>query len=336
MEQDNEKIDAFLASLPGSVEKKEAEVKPIEPLNPETNPDEDKWDKIILPKSVYLILGDVGTGKSGLAYHLIERYSAKYDLKPCIVGFPEEKRDLLPPGWEIIGDIDQVAAYEKAFVFIDEAGIFLPLDDYKIREKVTNFLQIHRQRNQILLLGYHYPRLILARYLPFISGGYFLKRPPFLREYASKSKNDILGQMMDKAEERFAELVPPGWEPSEKELQPLEVKRHTYVTAPRLRWQGILSNPLCSFWKEDLSEVWSGKQIKSEIDGPVQSEMCSSGLMDIEGKIPITDRAIGRAIVDKEDGGIKTYYDPGQNIYWKVCPHGKNPGKCEICNVVTP
>ena len=41
--------------------------------------------------------------------------------------------------------------------------------------------------------------------------------------------------MMEKAEEKFAKL------PSE------DVVRYTYVVAPRMRWQGMLENPLCSF-----------------------------------------------------------------------------------------
>lgn len=282
------------------------------------NPDDNPWDKIILPKSTYLIMGDVGTGKSSLAFWLMERYSARLKLRPCVVGFPENKKELLPDNFEVIDSVDEVASCEDAFIFIDEAGIQLPLDDYKVREKVTNFLQLHRQRRQLLLLGYHYPRLILARYLPFL-GGFFLKRPPFLKEFASKSKTDALAQMMDKAEERFAELVPPGWEPTVDELQPIEVKKHTYVVSPRMRWQGVLTNPTPNFWSESLSEVWAtGTKVKSEIDGPVQSEMASSGLMDIDGKVPISDRMLARAIVYKDNGDKKIYLDPSTNVYWQV------------------
>ena len=56
----------------------------------------DVWDKIIQPASSYLILGDVDTGKSGLAYWLLERFSQKYSLLPAVVGFPKEKASLLP------------------------------------------------------------------------------------------------------------------------------------------------------------------------------------------------------------------------------------------------
>ena len=59
---------------------------------PETN----QWDRVIQPSSSYLIVGDVGTGKSALAFCLLETFSQKYDLTPAVVGFPREKRGLLP------------------------------------------------------------------------------------------------------------------------------------------------------------------------------------------------------------------------------------------------
>ena len=57
--------------------------------------------------------------------------------------------------------------------------------------------------------------------------------------------------MMRRAEERFSEL------PSKA-----DVVKHTYVIAPGIRWQGILENSLCSFWGQDLSEVWAGTEIE--------------------------------------------------------------------------
>ena len=78
-----------------------------------------------------------------------------------------------------------------------------------------------------------------------------MKRPPYLIEFAGKRQNDALTQMMERAEERFAEL------PSSD-----DVKKNTYVVAPRIRWQGMLDNPLCSFWNEELSEVWAGTAVE--------------------------------------------------------------------------
>jgi len=37
-----------------------------------------QWDRVIQPNSSYLIVGDVGTGKSALAYYLLETFSQKF------------------------------------------------------------------------------------------------------------------------------------------------------------------------------------------------------------------------------------------------------------------
>lgn len=78
----------------------------------------------------------------------------------------------------------------------------------------------------------------------------------FVTGNRAKRQNDALTEMMRKAEERFNEL--PGEE---------AMVKHTYVVAPRIRWQGMLQNPLCSFWGQELSEVWAGTQIGSPAPG---------------------------------------------------------------------
>lgn len=205
-----------------------------------------KWDEVIQPEASYLLTGDVGMGKSALAYFIMERYSEKYDLTPAVVGLPKSKRTLLPDSFRLLTDIREIPIIENAIVFIDEADIQLPLDSNKDKEAVINFLSLPRQRAQIFILAYHFPRLVKGTYLPFFSG-FLFKRPPYLIEFASKKGSDELMQMMDKAGERFNEM------PSED-----EVKKNTYVVAPRIRWQGLLQNPLPTFWSNDLSKIWSG------------------------------------------------------------------------------
>jgi len=209
-----------------------------------------QWDKVIQPNSSYLIVGDVGTGKSALAYYLLETYSQKYDLLPAVVGLPRDKQTLLPPNFIILEDSSECTKQQNTITFIDEADLQLPMEDSKAREYVVNFLSLPRHRHQIFLLAFHFPRLVLGRYLPFFSA-FLLKRPPYLIEFASKRKNDAMSQMMQRAEERFSEL--PGKE---------DVVKNTYVVAPRIRWQGMLSNPLCSFWADELSEVWAGTTVE--------------------------------------------------------------------------
>lgn len=207
------------------------------------------YAEVIQPNSSYLIVGDVGTGKSALAYYLLETFSQKYNLLPMVVGLPREKQKLLPANFIVLDDPSECARTENTITLIDEADLQLPIEDTKARQYVVNLLSLPRHRKQIFLLAFHFPRLVMGRYLPFFSA-FLLKRPPYLIEFASKSKNDVLYKMMEKAEEGFAKL------PSK------DVVRYTYVVAPRIRWQGMLENPLCSFWGQELSEVWAGTEIE--------------------------------------------------------------------------
>lgn len=220
----------------------------------EGSPGESQWDRVIQPHSSYLILGDVGTGKSGLAHWLLEKYSKKYDLLPGVVGLPRAKQDLIPSDFIVVDDPRECKRHENAILFIDEADLQLPMDAIKQKQYVVNFLSLPRQRHQIFLLAFHFPRLVMGTYLPFFRA-FLLKRPPYLKEFAGKDQSKIISEMMDKAEERFAEL------PSED-----LVVRNTYVVAPRIRWQGMLENPLPSFWSQDLSEVWAGTEIEKGIN----------------------------------------------------------------------
>jgi hypothetical protein len=216
----------------------------VQQLEGGQEPESDKWDEIILPESSCLLTGDVGTGKSALAYYLIERYSQKYNLTPAVVGIPGSKRDLLPEGYQFLDNISDIISLENAIVFIDEADIQLPLDSNKDKEWIINALSLPRQRNQIFILAYHFPRLVKGTYLPFF-GAFLFKRPPYLIEFAAKKSSGELMQMMTRANERFEEL-------------PDDTRKHTYVVAPKIRWQGMLENDLPGFWTTDLSKVWSG------------------------------------------------------------------------------
>jgi len=219
-----------------------------------------KWDEVVVPKASYLLTGDVGTGKSALAYFILERYSEKYGLRPAVVGLPRSKRDLLPDNFKFLEDIMEIASTENSIVFIDEADIQLPLDSNKDKEAVINFLSLPRQRKQIFILAYHFPRLVKGTYLPFFNA-FLFKRPPYLLEFAAKKDSSEMKGMMIKAGERFDEM------PSED-----EVLKNTYVVAPRIRWQGLLQNELPSFWSQDLSEIWAGTSVEAPQQGEAQVE----------------------------------------------------------------
>ena len=201
-----------------------------------------KWDEVIQPKSAFLVTGDVGTGKSALCFYLMECFGKKYGLIPTIFGFPREQQNLLPDYFEIVDTMQQTLERRNIILLVDEADTQIPLHDQKQRDYVLTILNSRAKQNQIFLLSYHYPRLVLGTYLPSFDG-FLFKRPPYLLEFASKESKEIMN-MMQKAEERFSEL------PSSD-----DIVKNTYVVAPRIRWQGMLANPLPLFWSQELREV---------------------------------------------------------------------------------
>jgi len=281
-------------------------------MRDDQQPESNQWDKIIQPASSYLIVGDVGTGKSALAYWLLETFSQKYDLQPAVVGFPREKKMFLPENFFVLDSPSELTKIEGAIAFIDEADLQLPIEDTKARKYVVNFLSLPRHRKQIFLLAFHFPRLVMGRYLPFFSA-FLLKRPPYLIEFAGKRQNDALTEMMRRAEERFNEL------PSQE-----DIVKNTYVVAPRIRWQGMLENPLCSFWTQDISEIWAGAEVESEERKTKPTDLFQFydpryGLVATDGRTPITSQMRARAIkleqIDMRPPN-SIWIDPFTNIRW--------------------
>lgn len=285
-------------------------------MRDDQKPEANQWDRIIQPASSYLIVGDVGTGKSALCFWLIEGYSFKYQLQPAVVGFPKEKKGLLPANFQILS-IDDLAQSQDTIALIDEADLQLPIEDTKARKQVINFLSLPRHRHQIFLLSFHFPRLVMGRYLPFFRA-FILKRPPYLIEFASKSKNDALFQMMERAEERFAEFPEQNTEVNGEIKWHPTILKNTYVVAPRIRWQGMITNPLPSFWTQELSEAWSGTAIEQKIQ-PQKSLFDPRHLVATDGKTPVTEEMRRRAIqMEKLDMNPpnKIMVDPFTDTHW--------------------
>ncbi len=74
---------------------------------------------------------------------------------------------MLPSSYIVKDSPNERIELENAIVFIDEADLQLPIEATKARQYAVNFLNLPRHRHQIFLLTFHFPRLVLDRYLPF-------------------------------------------------------------------------------------------------------------------------------------------------------------------------
>ena len=85
---------------------------------PASEPDA-KWRNIISPPALVLILGKRGSGKSALAYRLLELF--RYRLTPYVVGVTSQARRLLPDWIGIVPDLeslpfDSIALVDEAYL----------------------------------------------------------------------------------------------------------------------------------------------------------------------------------------------------------------------------
>ena len=60
---------------------------------------DNRWLKVIVPPAVIMIVGKRGSGKSVLAYRILELF--RYTLRPYVIGVPDESRRHLPEWVEL-------------------------------------------------------------------------------------------------------------------------------------------------------------------------------------------------------------------------------------------
>ena len=110
LQADNERVALEAASGKPSP----APLKPAPPPKPEPDP---RWRSIITHPAIVLILGKLGSGKSALAYFLLELF--RYQLNLFVVGVPQAARQLLPPWIGIAAALEDVPP--RSIALVDES-----------------------------------------------------------------------------------------------------------------------------------------------------------------------------------------------------------------------
>ena len=104
---------------------------------------------MIVHPAVVLILGKRGSGKSALAYRVLESF--RYALSPYVVGVPAQARELLPDWIGVAPTLENLPA--KSIALVDEAYL-----SYHARgsqaaasRSMSQALNLSRQRDQTLI-----------------------------------------------------------------------------------------------------------------------------------------------------------------------------------------
>jgi len=204
------------------------------------------WSQVIKPSSAYLILGRRGSGKTALGHFIVERFSQEYSLLPAIVGIPPEKRKLLPKNY--VYPLSPADMPENSIGLIDEGAMLMPARKSmsSLNMLMISTLSLVRQRNQITVFVYHYPRMVDVGILAYLDG-VFIKEPSVWDVYYGQ-KGDLLPKLTWKAAELF------------ENMDENKRKSAVFVSAPQAKFEGILGNPLPSYWCDDVSKAWAGFQ----------------------------------------------------------------------------
>lgn len=109
---------------------------------------------------VILVMGERGSGKTGLTFWLMDQYHtrSKQEIKGAVLKAPKPLRKLLPAWVETPGDI--LSLPQKAVVVIDEAQLVgharRSASDSNL--ELANLVALSRQRRQLLILISHHSR----------------------------------------------------------------------------------------------------------------------------------------------------------------------------------
>ncbi|MEE9249126.1 MAG: hypothetical protein V3U79_10610 [Dehalococcoidia bacterium] len=208
-------------------------------LLPGPGPDNDaRWREVIIPAAVVLILGKRGSGKSALAYRLLELF--RYQLTPYVVGVPTEARRLLPEWIGIVPSIEELP--HKCIVLVDEAYLHYHARGSMARESkaMSQIINLSRQREQTLIFVSQEARQVDRNIASSASVVVFKDLGMLQLEFDRPE----LRRLTTEARELFSKVSG-------------DRRRWSYVYSPDADFMGMLENELASFWKPKLSHLFT-------------------------------------------------------------------------------
>ena len=215
---------------------------------PQLEPDS-RWREVIVSPAVVLVLGKRGSGKSALAYRLLELF--RHRLAPYVVGAPSRARQLLP---EWIGIVPTLADLpNKSIALVDEAYLAYHARGSMTQESkaMSQILNLSRQREQTLIFVAQEARQVDKNIASAASVVVFkelgMLQPEFerpeLRKLAVEAQVALAGKTSDK-------------------------RKWAYVYSPDAGFLGLLESQLPGFWKPSLSRLFAAESTPTNLRPP--------------------------------------------------------------------
>lgn len=224
-------------------------------------PDDIGWSDIIPEPFVVLLLGERGSGKTALGHLLLEAFEDD-ERDAYIMGFPHEKRDLLPEWVDILpDDISQERWPEDSIVLIHEAHQViharrsmdaenLELDQLVTvsRHKNSNIIYDTQQSQRLDRNAVAAVDAILCRW-PALMQEQFERREvkpiiedarEALEKYVTVHETDDYTYVEHETDEDGTDLL----------------KKHVYVHADQFRGEFPRELDLAEHWSEDISTAY--------------------------------------------------------------------------------
>jgi hypothetical protein len=208
-----------------------------------------RWLDVIRHPSVIVIAGRRGSGKSALAYRLLEL--SRYRAQPYAVGIPDTAQRLLP---EWIGTAPTLEDLPSgAIALVDEAYLTFHARESmsSTNRALSQALNLSRQRDLTLVFVTQEARQ-LDRNITSVADVIVFKKPSAMQVEMERPELRALAR---RANEAFANA-----RGSQAKL--------SYVFAPDADFEGLLENRLPSFWTPRLSKAFASGSVQGESSHP--------------------------------------------------------------------